>query len=234
MSEELRKLHRKKKSAKCSIDVIDKYVQRFDPNVYTIRQVQTRLTKLEGLLDDLDILHEAILDLDQGDEDKQRRQFEDEMSTLKANMEDLIDKHSNITQTTSDVHHEPIRLPTIQPPSFSGNSEDWSSFFDAFNALFHNNNALTDVQRLHYLKSSVLGPAADIVKNFTITADNYRVAYQELIRDYENKGFTIQSHIRTLLITPKITVASADELRKLPHHVASHVRALKAIGQPVP
>lgn len=201
MSDELRKLLRKQKSAKCSIAVIEKYVQRFDPTIHTSRQIQTRLTKLDGLLGDLDIIHDAaILEIDGDDDDQERCHFEDEMSTLKANMEDLIDKYAvfNTTQTTSDVHHEPIRLPTIQPPSFGGNLEDWSSFFDTFNALFHNNKSLTDVQRLHYLKSSVLGSAADIIKNFSITADNYHVAYQELIRNYENKSCTIQSHIRAL------------------------------------
>jgi hypothetical protein len=100
--------------------------------------------------------------------------------------------------------------------------EDWSSFFDTFNALFHNNVSLTDVQRLHYLKSSLGGAAADIIKNFTITADNYHAAYNELIRHYENKGFTIQSHIRALLNSPKVMTATAEELRKLHHHVASH------------
>lgn len=99
--------------------------------------------------------------------------------------------------------------------------------------MFHNNVALIDVQRLHYLKSSLLGPAADIIKNFSITADNYHVAYNELIRHYENKSFTIQSHIRSWLSSPKVTIASAEELRNLHQHVASHVRALKALGQPV-
>lgn len=89
------------------------------------------------------------------------------------------------------------------------------------------------MQRLHYLKTSVAGQAADIIQNFSITSENYQVAYDELVRQYENKGLTIQTHIRALLQSPKVNVASATELRSLHHHVASHVRALKALGQPV-
>lgn len=68
--------------------------------------------------------------------------------------------------------------------------------------------------------SSVLGPAADIIKNFSITADNYHVAYNELIRHYENKSFTIQSHIQSLLSSHKVVTGSAEEFHKLHQHVA--------------
>jgi len=153
-------------------------------------------------------------------------------------MEDLI-AEANSTQIQNNSHTsnasngESLRLPMIQPPTFNGNLEDWASLIDTFNALFHNNSQLNDVQRLHYLKSSLSGPAADIVTNFSITSENYNVAYEELVRKYENKGLTIQTHIRSLLMSPKVNSPSAAELRNLHHHVASHVRALKALAQPV-
>lgn len=53
------------------------------------------------------------------------------------------------------------------------------------------------------------------------------------MRQYENKALIIQIHIRSLLQTPNVTHASASELRGLHHHVASHVRALKAMHRPV-
>jgi len=127
-------------------------------------------------------------------------EFEDLNMTLMANIEDIIADSNvaavqNISHSSSTSGGETVRLPMIQPPTFNGNLEDWSSFIDTFNALFHNNTQLNDVQRLHYLKSSVMGSAADIIKNFSITSENYNVAYNELVRQYENKGLTIQSHI---------------------------------------
>lgn len=45
----------------------------------------------------------------------------------------------------------------------------------------------------------------DIIKNFSIIAENYQVAYDELVRQYENKGLTIQLHILVLLIHQRTT-----------------------------
>jgi len=239
ISRELRKLIRQRESIKASVDTINKYIGKFDPSVLSIKQVHSRSEKLLQCIDSFNEVQKQIMDLDEGHENENERlMFEDDTCTLKGTMDELISKwtlsENEISLRASQSSGgDSIRLPTIQPPSFNGNLEDWSSFFDTFNALFHNNTALTDVQRLHYLKSSVLGPAADIIKNFAITADNYKVAYNELVRHYENKGFTIQSHIRSLLQSPKVMVASASELRNLHHHVASHVRALKALNQPV-
>jgi len=236
---ELRKLNKQKERIQAGVQVIKKYVEKFDPSSQSIKQLQVRLEKLRTHIDVFDEVQTQLLNRDEAaDNIDEQLKFGDETCTLRADMEDLISKLSvvevdNSLRVSHSSASDAIKLPTIQPPTFSGNLEDWSSFFDTFNALFHNNASLTDVQRLHYLKSSVLGPAADIIKNFSITADNYKVAYEELVRHYENKGFTIQSHIRSLLQTPKIAVASASELRKLHHHVASHVRALRALGQPV-
>ncbi|KAF0700789.1 DUF1758 domain-containing protein, partial [Aphis craccivora] len=43
----------------------------------------------------------------------------------------------------------------------------------------------------------------------------------------------IQSHIRSLLDTPKVLIASATNLEKLQHHIMSNVNALRALGQPI-
>lgn len=236
---ELRKLNKQKERIQAGVQVIKRYVEKFDPGSQSIKQIQICLEKLIMHIDAFDEIQSELLNCEEAtDNIDEQLKFGDETCTLRADMEDLISKFSvvevdNSLRASHSSASDAIRLPTIQPPTFSGNLEDWSSFFDTFNALFHNNASLTDVQLLHYLKSSVLGPAADIIKNFSITANNYKVAYEELVRHYENKGFTIQSHIRSLLQTPKITVASAGELRKLHHHVASHVRALRALGQPV-
>lgn len=238
-SKELRKLIKHRVSIKSTIQVINEYVKNFNPAIHSSRQLQIRLTKLNECIDLFNEAQQSIADLDQGhDEERERLKFEDECLTLKATMEDLIAKNTptEIVNTSHSSHSstgDSLRLPTIQPPTFNGNLEDWPSFFDTFNALFHNNATLNDVQRLHYLKTSVCGPAADIIKTFTITAENYQVAYNELVRQFENRSLTIQTHIRALLQSPKVTSPSAADLRKLHHHIASHVRALKALGQPV-
>ena len=50
-------------------------------------------------------------------------------------------------------------LPKISLPSFSGQQEEWEPFRDLFRSLIHLNGGLSGVQKLHYLKTSVLGDA---------------------------------------------------------------------------
>lgn len=86
-----------------------------------------------------------------------------------------------------------MKLPTISIPTFNCDNENWASFIDTFNALFHNNPGLTNVQRLHYLKSSISNTAADVKKSVSITSDNYQAAYDELVKQYKNKA--LENHL---------------------------------------
>lgn len=89
-------------------------------------------------------------------------------------MEDIIVNHSaNGSNNSSHISMcDTTKLPTIQLLMFDGNLEDWASFIDTFNALFHNNNSLNEVKWLHDIKSNVTGPVEDIIKNFPITSEN--------------------------------------------------------------
>ncbi|KAE9522835.1 hypothetical protein AGLY_016797 [Aphis glycines] len=220
MSTNLRKLTKKRNNYKASINQINDFVKAYNSTIQSTRQVSTRLSKLNDLMDSFAKVQEDIIELDEGeDDDDEYLKYQDIYCTVKANMEGIIAKHgvpeaAASTNLSRSSVCDSIRLPTIKPPEFNGSLEDWASFIDTFNALFHNNTA-------------------DIIKNFTITAENYTAAYNELVRQYENKSLTIQSHIRSLLQTPKVQVPSAVEIRNLHHHISSHVRALKALGQPV-
>lgn len=242
LPKELRRLVKKRETLKSSINSIYDYFSKFIPTVSSIRQLQIRLSKLTEFISELASTQEAISDFELGfSEEAERTAFEDFTFTLVADMEDLIAKHSP-TEASNSIHlsnqshlsiNETMKLPTISIPTFNGDIENWASFIDTFNALFHNNPGLTNVQRLHYLKSSVYNTAADVIKSFSITSSNYQAAYDELVKQYENKALTIQTHIRALLNSPKVHVNSAAELKKLLYHVNSHVRSLIALSQPV-
>ena len=239
---DLRRLIKKRDTIKSSINSIHDYFTKFSPSTSSVRQLQIRLSKLLECITDFTKTQEAIVDFDLGyDEEAERITLEDFTFTLVADMEDLIAKHSS-NETPSSMHinnhshtsiNESMKLPTINIPTFNGDIENWASFIDTFNALFHNNPGLTNVQRLHYLKSSVSNTAADVIRSFSITSDNYQAAYDELVKQYENKALTIQTHIRALLNSPKVHNNSAAELKKLHYHVNSHVRSLIALNQPV-
>lgn len=81
--------------------------------------------------------------------------------------------------------------------------------------------------------SCMTGSATEVLKNIPTTEGNYQQAYNALIERYENSSLIIQSHIRSLLDTPKAQSPSAVELTQLHQHITSHVKALEALSQPI-
>ncbi|XP_026481973.1 uncharacterized protein LOC113389132 [Ctenocephalides felis] len=76
---------------------------------------------------------------------------------LSAQIEDILESSLNENKPNIDLKHRQvnIKLPDINLPKFSGNYSEWNSFIDIYNSLIHNNEQLSDVQRLHYLKGTL-------------------------------------------------------------------------------
>ncbi|XP_071577159.1 uncharacterized protein [Temnothorax nylanderi] len=124
-------------------------------------------------------------------------------------------------------------LPRIQLPSFTGRYEDWPSFRDLFVSLIGRDGAVTDVEKLHYLKACLKGEAEQLVKNIPTTAENFGRAWIALQEFYENKRLLVRSIYSTFTSFAKMKGESASDLRKLYHRVTSTVGALEGIGRPI-
>lgn len=55
-----------------------------------------------------------------------------------------------------------IKLPTIQLPKFNGSFETWLDFHDCFEIMIVKNENIGDIQKFHYLKSCISGPAEKV------------------------------------------------------------------------
>ena len=67
-----------------------------------------------------------------------------------------------------------IKLAKIPLPKFTGQSPiAWVSFWDQFTAAVNENQSLQNVQKLAYLKSVLLDPAAESIQGYTLTEDYY-------------------------------------------------------------
>ncbi|GBM67203.1 hypothetical protein AVEN_160799-1 [Araneus ventricosus] len=64
-------------------------------------------------------------------------------------------------RTVSFSNTPTIKLPGIPLTKFSGNCEEWNNFKLQFNNLITSNSQLSQEQKLHYLNSSLTGPAKD-------------------------------------------------------------------------
>lgn len=94
---------------------------------------------------------------------------------------------SNSQTSTFPTFFQRARLPRIDFPKFNGSPSDWLSFKDLFSSLILLNPTLTSVKKLQYLKTSLVGPASQLLKSTALTSDNFQKAWDALISFYENK-----------------------------------------------
>ncbi|XP_029169628.1 uncharacterized protein LOC114939494 [Nylanderia fulva] len=107
------------------------------------------------------------------------------------------------------------RLPRIDLPKFNGIPSEWLSFKDLFTSLVLNNPTLGSVEKLQYLKTSLIGSAAHLLKNTTLTANNFQKAWEALISFYENKRLLVNAALHSLLSLKRMTKESSSEMEQL-------------------
>ncbi|KYN29940.1 hypothetical protein ALC57_00610 [Trachymyrmex cornetzi] len=138
---------------------------------------------------------------------------------------------SQNSNTPVFFHH--ARLPRIDIPKFNGSPSEWLSFKDLFSSLILANPTLTSVEKLQYLKTSLIGSASHLLKNTALTADNFQKAWDALISFYENKRLLVHSALYSLMNLKRMTKESAAEMEQLYINITQIYRTLETINRPV-
>ncbi|UYV82947.1 hypothetical protein LAZ67_22001474 [Cordylochernes scorpioides] len=107
-----------------------------------------------------------------------------EIDSMLVSINKLLD---GIKQDISTSEECSIKLPKFQLPLFSGNFSEWLGFKEIFIKVIDQNRALANSQKLQYLVSALRGDAARLVRAFSISDENYSIAWQTLIHRYDNK-----------------------------------------------
>lgn len=128
-------------------------------------------------------------------------------------------------------HH--TRLPRIDLPKFNGSASECILFKDLFSFIIIENTALSPVEKLQYLKASLTGTTAHLLKNTVLTADNFKRAWTDLISFYENKHLFVNSALQALLSLKKITKESASDLEGLYTSIMQIYRTLETLQRTV-
>lgn len=67
-----------------------------------------------------------------------------------------------------------VKLPRLPLKTFDGSLLEWLPYKDFFVSSIINNQSLDDVERLHYLKSSLTRSADQFLKSTTLLAENFK------------------------------------------------------------
>ncbi|XP_068991185.1 uncharacterized protein [Neodiprion pinetum] len=124
------------------------------------------------------------------------------------------------------------RLPRIELPTFAGNCSEWKPFHDLFSSMVRENSQLSEVEKLHYLKTSVTDEPLQLIKNISLTAKNFPRAWETLVSQYENKRLLTDPHLAILFAIPRVTKKSSSELKSLHSNTCEAIEALELLDSP--
>lgn len=160
--------------------------------------------------------------------------------TMKLKIEEIVidanleNEHSKtILEESTNIKNKFInnaRLPTINLPTFNGDSLKWNEFFNLYEVMIHKNEEISDVMKLLYLKTCLIGEAKDILKGFQTTNENYYQAIEMLKRKYENKNLIVTKLYQELNNIAKSN-RSNDSLKVTLKLLETNIRALGALGE---
>ncbi|KAJ8949757.1 hypothetical protein NQ318_005080 [Aromia moschata] len=94
---------------------------------------------------------------------------------------------------------------------------------------FHKQN----IKKIPYLRASLEGTAAQVIKSIQVTSDNYNLAWGILCERFDNKRLLVQNHVRALFNLENIPRESSSKIRLLLDEVSKHLRSLKQLGEQV-
>ncbi|XP_072392178.1 uncharacterized protein [Diabrotica undecimpunctata] len=114
----------------------------------------------------------------------------------------------------SQNHFSNVKLPDINIKPFSGEAQEWQSFFDLFQALVLNNAKLrSDSEKFYYLKTLLRGQPLQLIESLSVTNQNLEIAISMLKTNYEDKNKLLNSLYCTLFDQKTMTKCNSIELR---------------------
>ncbi|XP_065078747.1 uncharacterized protein LOC135701754 [Ochlerotatus camptorhynchus] len=119
-----------------------------------------------------------------------------------------------------------------QLQSFDGSINDWLSFRDLYTSLIHEKPDLPDVEKLHYLKGCLAGEAKALIDPLRITKDNHQVAWDTLLKRYNNNKLLKKKQVQALIKLPSLSKESITDLHKLVDGFDRVIRTLDQIIAP--
>jgi len=81
---------------------------------------------------------------------------------------------------------------------FHGSYSEWPDFLATFTTVIANDNELSDIEKLHYLGSSLAGVALDTIRSLVPSNANYKKAMNLLVNRFDNKVLHFQAHVQAI------------------------------------
>ncbi|XP_054628394.1 uncharacterized protein LOC129179316 [Dunckerocampus dactyliophorus] len=135
------------------------------------------------------------------------------------------------THSSRSTNRPSIKLPKLYIKKYDGEISMWHEFWDQFETAIHENNDLSKVEKLTYLKSYLVGPAARAITGLKMTESNYDTAVDMLKERFGRKDMIVSAHMSKLLnLKPVKKSTDIVALRQLYDECEVHMRGLESLG----
>lgn len=161
------------------------------------------------------------------------RQLAAARALLSRHRAQLGSKVGSNEQLSVVTRHNNVRLPKINLPHFSGGYRDWLEFKDIYVSLIHEEKSIDNINKFHYLRSSLNGSAALVIKSLDFRGDNYDNAWQLLCERYDNKQLLVNNHVHALFNVEPLQKESSQGLREIVDVTRKNLRSLATLGRSV-
>ena len=90
---------------------------------------------------------------------------------------------------------------------------------------------ISDIEKFTYLRSYVIGEAADAIKGLETTEKNYKEALDILEKRFGNKQVIVNCHMDALIkLSAVVGANNTKQLRQLYDEIEMNLRSLKSLG----
>lgn len=125
-----------------------------------------------------------------------------------------------------------LNLPCIDIPCFYGDPDKWIQFRDGFSSIVDTNQSISSIQKMYFLRSHLKADAFEIIKSIPVSENNYCIAWQALVEEFDHLVNTTNFHVRAILDIPKLSKASSRDLKRIVTDVNNNLHSLYLLGEP--
>lgn len=251
-SEGVKDFVKRRSTIKARLTCFSKYITTLTEKEFTANQVielEQRINHAKSLINEFnDIQLKIDMAVDDENLEKQMEEriaFESSFFSVMSQAENVLLIHRKPSDLHTDknpmsehsfshnTNTQGVKLPTIKIPTFAGKYDNWLEFRDTYLSLIHENDAISDIQKYHYLRASLVNSAAQVIRSIEFSASNYPVAWDTVFNRYNNTRLLINNHIQAILNFESITKESAGKLRDLSDNISKHLKSLDTLKEPV-
>lgn len=213
-------------------------------------QLKDELNTLLTVREDFETLQNEIDDLSENIEEElaTREEVYDRFSKARAHAQDLLNKieisnsSSNSRRSSNasvnalnhnDAHRfSSVKLPTIKLPEFDGTAKKWLAYRDTFESVINKRTDLSDIEKFHYLRSTLKSEAFNFANAQEFSEENYDTVWQSLCARYNDNRLLLHDHLKSLFEIEKMRKRNVFGLTKLKECLLQHIKSLERLVPP--